>query len=137
MTTAPKTEPTLLTDAEAATEENAKRFSDYVREHPAAFIAGGVVLGVVLGALFPRKAGSAFGKRALALAATAGEIGLAASRQARDSVEKAAGDVRDRTHDLIDDSAVREKANHLASVAREVSQKAVERASTLASRLKH
>lgn len=136
MTTAPKFEPTL--DAELVPEEEpSKRFSDYVREHPGAFVAGGVVLGVVLGALFPRKAGSAFGKRALALAATAGEIGLAASRQARESVEKAASEVKDRTHELIDDAAVREKAANLASVAREVSQKAVDRASTLASRLKH
>lgn len=147
MTTAPKTNPTLdtaapETDAETTTTtvgDRAKSAASFVRDHPGAFIAGGVVLGVVLGALLPRRASkiarSSFGQKALALAATAGELGLAASRQARDAAEKGAHDAKD----LIDrDSAiVREKAGQLVSVAREVSQKAADRASTLASRLKH
>lgn len=135
MTTAPKTNPTLLEQAETASAEPTKRFSDFVREHPGAFIAGGVALGVVLGALFPRKAGSNVAKRALALAATAGELGLAASRQAREGAGKAAHEAKD----LIDRDAeiVREKAGQLTAIARDVSQKAVDRAGTLASRLKH
>ena len=131
MTTAPKTEPTLL----ANSDEEKKKFSDYVREHPGAFIAGGVVLGVVLGALFPKRAGSAVAKRALALAATAGELGLAAGRHAREGAERAAHEAKD----LIDRDAsiVREKAGQLATAARETGHRVADRASGLASRLKH
>lgn len=131
MTTAPKTEPTLL----ANSDEEKKKFSDYVREHPGAFIAGGVVLGVVLGALFPKRAGSAVAKRALALAATAGELGLAAGRHAREGAERAAHEAKD----LIDRDAsiVREKAGQLAIAARETGHRVADRASGLASRLKH
>jgi len=132
MTTAPKTEPTLLADTGS---DERKSFSDYVREHPGAFVAGGVVLGVVLGALFPKRAGGAVAKRALALAATAGELGLAAGRHAREGAEKAAHEARD----LIDRDAdiVREKAGRLAAAARETGQRVADRASGLASRLKH
>lgn len=133
MTTAPKTEPTILADD--GSDEEKKKFSDYVREHPGAFIAGGVVLGVVLGALFPKRAGGAVAKRALALAAAAGEIGLAAGRHAREGAEKAAHDAKD----LIDrdSSIVREKAGQLAAAARETGHRVADRASGLASRLKH
>lgn len=134
MTTAPK--PKTSRNAKStAGRDSSKSFSTYLREHPGAFIAGGIVLGVVVGALFPKRAGSAVAKRALSLAAAAGEIGLVASRHAREGAEKAAHDARE----LIDrDSVVvREKAGQLASVAREAGQKVVERASDLASRLKH
>lgn len=133
MTTAPKTNSKRASASGTATDT--KSFSTYVREHPAAFIAGGVVLGLVVGALFPKRAGTAVAKRALALGAAAGEIALTASRHAREGAERAAHEGKA----LIDrDSVVvREKAGQLASVAREVGQKAVDRASELASRLKH
>lgn len=132
MTTAPKTDRKR---ADQTGETETKRFSTYVREHPGAFIAGGVVLGLVFGALFPKRAGTAFAKRALALGATAGELALAASRQARDGAEKAAHEAKE-LYDR-DSVIVRDKAGQLATVAREVGQKAVDRAGSLASRLKH
>ena len=133
MTKAPKTEPTVLADANA--DEGKKSFTDYVREHPGAFIAGGVVLGVVLGALFPRRAGSAVAKRALALAATAGELSLVAARHAREGAEKATHEAKD----LIgrDSAIVRDKAGQLATAARQTGQRVADRASGLASRMKH
>lgn len=133
MTTAPKTEPTLLADTNPDDEK--KSFTDYVRAHPGAFIAGGVVLGVVLGALFPKRAGSAVAKRALALAATAGELGLMAGRHAREGAEKAAHEAKD----LIDRDSVivREKAGQLAAAARKTGHRVADRASGLATRLKH
>jgi hypothetical protein len=134
MTTAPKTKQ-ARTRAKPEDGEEAKSFSTYVREHPAAFIAGGIVLGVVVGALFPKKAGGAAAKRALALAATAGELSLVASRHARQSAEKAAHEAKE-LYDR-DSVIVREKAGQFASVAREAGQRVVERATDLASRLKH
>jgi hypothetical protein len=147
MTTAPKTDTALLpTPHPQGDGEGTKSFSTFVREHPAVFIAGGVALGVVIGALIPKRTGSSVAKRALALAATAGEIGLAASRQAREGAEKAAheakglaGKAATEAGKLIDRDSVivREKAGQLASVAREAGQRVAERASDLASRLKH
>lgn len=133
MTSAPTDtaiEPTPHPENEA---ERGKSLADLVREHPTAFIAGGVVLGVVIGALFPRKAGSAVTKRALALAATAGELGLAASRHVREGAEKAAHEAKD----LLESDAVREKAEQFASAARGAGAKVSDRAAALTSRLKH
>jgi len=128
------------------TIEERKSLSALVRENPAAFIAGGVVLGLVLGALIPKRATGSLTKRALALAATAGELGLAASRQARESAGRAAVDARDlagkaakEAGKIIDRDAVivREKAGQLAEVARGAGAKVADRAGSLASRLKH
>lgn len=144
MTTAPETDTTIVPTPNPGNEgAERKSFSTYVREHPGAFIAGGVALGVVLGALFPKRAGTSVAKRALALAATAGELGIVASRHAREGAEKAAHEAKElagkaaqEAGKVIDRDSVivREKAGQFATVAREAGQKVAER---IASRLKH
>lgn len=57
-------------------------------EHPWLTMAAGAGLGMLAGALVPKRFGSGLGKRAFALATVAAELGLALSKQARD----AAGD---------------------------------------------
>jgi hypothetical protein len=51
-------------------------------EYPWLTVAAGLGLGLLAGALVPKRAGSKLGQRALSLAVMAGELGLALSRQA-------------------------------------------------------
>lgn len=50
-------------------------------EYPWLAVAAGLGVGLLAGALVPKKAGSKFGQRALSLAMVAGEIALALSKQ--------------------------------------------------------
>lgn len=51
-------------------------------EYPLLTVATGLGLGLLVGALLPKRFGGRIGKRALTLATMAGELGLALSRQA-------------------------------------------------------
>lgn len=80
------------------TSENVKTFA---KEHPVATVAGGVALGLLIGALTPR--GRLLGRRAGMFVATMAEIGLA---HAMDGVAKAGDAARagqDKLEDLGDD----------------------------------
>lgn len=57
-------------------------YRSLVAEYPWLAVAAGVGLGLLAGALVPRKSSSRLGKRALGLAIAAGELGLALSKQA-------------------------------------------------------
>lgn len=57
-------------------------YRSLAREYPWLTVAAGAGLGLLAGALLPRRAGSKLGKRALGVATVAAEIGLALSRQA-------------------------------------------------------
>ena len=58
-------------------------YRSLIAEYPWLAVAAGMGLGLLAGALAPKKrTSSGFGKRALALAMAAGEMGLALSRQA-------------------------------------------------------
>ncbi|MFN5245107.1 MAG: hypothetical protein ACK5B7_11850 [Novosphingobium sp.] len=57
-------------------------YRSLVAEYPWLAVAAGLGLGLLAGALAPKKAGGKLGKRALRLAIPAGEIGLALSKQA-------------------------------------------------------
>lgn len=58
-------------------------------EYPWLTVAAGVGAGLLIGALLPRRFGGKLGKRALAVASVAGELGLALSKQARDAAVEA------------------------------------------------
>lgn len=57
-------------------------YRSLAREYPWLTVAAGAGLGLLAGALLPKKAGSKLGKRALGVATVAAELGLALSRQA-------------------------------------------------------
>ena len=107
---------------------------DLFRKHPAAFIAGGVALGVVAGALLPRGTGRRLAKGAAALAVAAGEAGLHLSRNARDKAE----DIGREGREVLErnaDSAQR-RAAELADNARSTGAKLVDQVVELAARVR-
>lgn len=53
-------------------------------QYPWLTVAAGAGVGLLIGALLPKKAGSKLGKRALTLATLGAELGLALSKQARE-----------------------------------------------------
>ena len=53
-------------------------------QYPLLTLAAGALAGVALGALLPRTFGRKFSRRAVTIITVAGELGLAASRRARD-----------------------------------------------------
>jgi ElaB/YqjD/DUF883 family membrane-anchored ribosome-binding protein len=57
-------------------------YSSLLKEYPWLTMAAGAGLGLLAGALLPKRAGSKLGKRALGVASVAAELGLALSRQA-------------------------------------------------------
>ncbi len=58
-------------------------------QYPLLTLAAGALAGVALGALLPRTFGRKFSRRAVTIITIAGELGLAASRRARDSAAEA------------------------------------------------
>lgn len=67
-------------------------YRSLIAEYPWLAVAAGAGLGLLAGALVPKKTGSKFGKRALSLAIAAGEIGLALSKQAGERAGEAGRD---------------------------------------------
>ncbi|MFC0589306.1 hypothetical protein ACFFF7_07765 [Novosphingobium aquiterrae] len=61
-------------------------------EYPLLTVAAGIGIGLLAGALLPKRAGSKVGQRALTLATIAGELGLALSKQAHDAAREAGED---------------------------------------------
>lgn len=86
-----------------------------VSEHPWVTVAAGVGVGLLVGALLPRRAGSKFGKRALGLAAAGAEVAIALSRNARESASEGA---REGLHRLDESTApLRRRAGEVAGSA--------------------
>jgi len=108
---------------------------EFIRNHPAAFIAGGILIGVVAGALLPRGTGRRLAKGATAAAIAAGQVGLQLSHQARETAEELTREGRDALERNA--SAAQRRATELASNARETGSKLVEQAVELASRGRH
>ena len=61
-------------------------------EHPWLTMAAGAGLGMLAGALLPKRFGAGLGRRAMAAATVAAELGLALSKQARDAASEKAGE---------------------------------------------
>ena len=77
-----------------------------VKDHPIAFIAGGIALGLAIGAMFPgspvRKVGRRAGRRAGAFAALASELAMTYGHKALDAADDARHSSRDRLSELGD-----------------------------------
>ncbi len=94
-------------------------YRSLIAEYPWLAVAAGMGMGLLAGALAPKKAGSGkFGRRALGLAMAAGELGLALSKQAGERAGEAG---RDRLNRAKEGTAqVRmTAANTGAKIARE------------------
>lgn len=116
------------------TSNEQEGIGDLFRKHPAAFIAGGIALGLVAGALIPRGTGRRLAKGAVALAATAGEAGLALSRNARDKAEDIGREGRDALERNA--GAAQRRATELADNARTTGAKLVDQVVELASKVR-
>ena len=79
-------------------------FTRFAREHPAATVAGGLALGVLVSALFrrspTRRVASKAGSRAAGLAAMGAELAMAYAQQAMHAVGDARRAGAERLHDL-------------------------------------
>lgn len=76
--------------------EPPESLADIAREHPGLVLAGGLAVGLLVGALIPRRKGGRLLRNAASLAAVAGELALAFGEQTREKAEGA----RDRIVDL-------------------------------------
>lgn len=67
-------------------------YASLAKEYPWLAMAAGLGAGLLVGALLPKGFGGKLGKRALAVATVAGELGLALSKQAGEKAAEAARD---------------------------------------------
>ena len=86
--------------AELPDAEPPEKLSTLAGEYIGLSIASGLVIGLVLGALFPRSAARKLAKRSGALAAVASEIGVAYAAQALGKAGSTAREGRDRAVDM-------------------------------------
>lgn len=118
------------------------KFVGFAKEHPVATVAGGLVLGVAIAAMFktPRRAAMRGGARAAGLAAIGSEIALAFASQLLDGAQEAGrGGARklDALGDTLGDRArsLRHGAADKASDVRDLARSAGHGASRSLSRL--
>jgi hypothetical protein len=75
-------------------------YTDLARDYPIALIGGGVVIGLLAGALLPRGIGRKVGKGILTGALMAGELGRSYSAQAKERLGDVNSDGRERVVEL-------------------------------------
>lgn len=134
MTDDDKTLPAITTPPAGEPPED---FSALARQYPGLLLAGGIAIGLVAGALLPRKAGGKLAGRAAALAAVAGELGLALSQSAREKAGDAAREGRAKLAELGDSEQarrVRSAGSDARSAGLRLARKAVEAAVSAARR---
>lgn len=115
--------------AEARGRDRIAAATGFVREHPGLTIAGGIAVGLIIGALLPKGRGRKLARRAVQLAEVAGASGLAFGRHARDRVESAGSSLRERGSAAADRLAgygetATEQAERFIDTAEQVAAKA-------------
>ncbi|MDE2403472.1 MAG: hypothetical protein KGM17_01995 [Sphingomonadales bacterium] len=93
-------EPKPSLAAELPDAEPPEKFSGLAREYIGLSIAGGLVVGVLIGALFPRAAAKKLASRSSKIATVAGELGMAYAAQALSKAGEAARDGREKAIDM-------------------------------------
>lgn len=71
-------------------------YRSLAKEYPWLTMAAGAGLGLLAGALLPKRAGSKLGKRVLGMATVAAELGLSLSRQAGNAASETTAPMRQR-----------------------------------------
>lgn len=109
-------------------------FRSLAAEYPLLTVAAGVGLGLLVGALVPKGVGGKAGRRAMAIAAAAAELGMALSKQAADK----AGDAGREGLTRLDESTapLRQRATRAGSSARSQGVRLAGEAIKLAARLR-
>jgi len=111
--------------------EPPQSLGDLAREHPGLVLAGGLLAGLVVGALIPRRGGSRLLRNAASLAAVAGELAVVFGEQARER----AGDTREKLADLSEKAgdasrrvarAGRERSHDARDASLKLARKAVD-----------
>jgi hypothetical protein len=75
-------------------------YTDLARDYPIALVAGGLVFGLLAGALLPRGIGRKVGKSVITGALMAGELGRNYSRQASDKLGDMGSEGRDKVVEI-------------------------------------
>lgn len=97
-------------------EDLPESYTDLARDYPLALIAGGLVTGVLIGALLPRGIGRKLARGAVAAAAVAAEVTAAYGQQAAEKAEEAGREGRKALAELGDKAG--EQGRKAASAAR-------------------
>ena len=111
-------------------EEATKTVSDFVRDHPGAVVAGGVVVGLIAGTVLARGTGRKLARHALTLAEVAGTASLALGRDAAHRAEEAGEAIADKAGQLA------EPAEEAVDAASEAAQRLLRKAVELAGKLR-
>jgi hypothetical protein len=118
-------------------EDAAKSVGNFVRDHPGAVVAGGVVLGLIAGSFLARGTGRKLARHALTLAEVAGTASLALGRQAADRAGDAGEAIVDGAGKLADRAGkLQEPAEDAVDAASEAAQRLLRKAVELAGKLR-
>ena len=120
-----------------------ENYRSLAAQYPWLTVAGGLAVGLLVGAMLPKSAARKFGNRAVGLATIAAELGMAFSKQARETAGEVVHDGAERLgeigHRLDDGTAemrarARRTAGKAAGSARSAGQSVVREALRLAAR---
>ncbi|MFM5908520.1 MAG: hypothetical protein ACKOPO_13200 [Novosphingobium sp.] len=109
-------------------------YTDLARDYPVALVAGGLVAGLLAGALLPRGAGRKMGKVIASGALMAGELGRNYSREAARRSETARHDGRDKIVEI--GSRAKVAGQRTVASSRDLGIRAAREAIRLASNLR-
>lgn len=96
----PRNKPTAPPAPMPAEPAKPASLADLARERPALVVGGGLLLGLLAGALMPRGTAGKLARGAATAAALGSEAGLALARQARDNARHAAEEASGRLREI-------------------------------------
>lgn len=86
----------------SAPKDTQKAVTDFIRDHPALVVAGGVALGVLAAALLPKGTGRKLAHRAAGLAEVAGSAGMLLGKRVRHTAEATGASLREHGGEFAD-----------------------------------
>lgn len=86
--------------SEDAPQHRGKAVGDFVRDHPALVLAGGVAIGMLVSALIPKGTSRKIARRATGLAEAATAASVLLGKRVRDTAEATGSDLREHSGEL-------------------------------------
>lgn len=120
--------------AKVADGEPPETYTDLARDYPLALIGGGMLVGLLAGALLPRGIGRKVGKGLLTGALMAGELGSTYSVQASQKLGDVSSDGRDKVVEL--GTRAQEGTRKAASTSRDLGIRAAREAIKMVGKLR-